>query len=270
MPTSNDLQTVLSQHPLGLIFDIDGTLSPMAPTSDEARLFPGVVPLLERLKERAHVAIMTGRAIDDGARLVNVDGLTYIGTHGLEWCDGLPSLHPVEIVPRALQYFEPGTHLLDLVEKDLPNLPGVYVQRKRVGGTLHYRLSSDPERSRQGILSILEEPARRLNMRLREGRMMVEVLAPLAVDKGQALRRFAEHFQAQGVVFAGDDLTDLDAVLEVGRLREGKQVIAGVSVVVQHADSLPEMLERADIVVQEVAGMVNLLRDIVDILFTSR
>jgi trehalose 6-phosphate phosphatase len=269
MPTSNNLQIVLAQRPLGLIFDIDGTLSPMAPTSDEARLYPGVVPLLERLRERAHVAIMTGRAIDDGARLVNVDGLTYIGTHGLEWCDGLPSLHPVEIVPEALQYIEPGTYLLDLVEKELPNLPGVYVQRKHVGGTLHYRLSSDPERSRMGILAILEEPARRLNMRLREGRMMMEVLAPLAVNKGQALRRFVEHFQAQGVVFAGDDLTDLDAVLEVGRLRAEKKVMAGVSVVVQHADTLPAMLEHADVVVQEVAGMVNLLRDMVDILFTS-
>ena len=78
MMIPDELQTVLAQSPLGLIFDIDGTLSPMAPTSDEARLYPGVVPLLERLKERAHVAIMTGRAIDDGARLVNVEGLTYI------------------------------------------------------------------------------------------------------------------------------------------------------------------------------------------------
>ena len=269
MTASNDFQTVLAQRPLGLVFDIDGTLSPMAPTSDEARLFPGVVPLLERARERAHVAIMTGRAIDDGARMVNVDGLTYIGTHGLEWCDGLPSLHPVEIVPEALQYIEPGTYLLDLVERELPQLPGVYVQRKRVGGTLHYRLSRDPERSRQGILSILEEPARRLNMRLREGRMMVEVLAPLAVDKGKALRHFVEHFQVQGVVFAGDDLTDLDAVLEVERLRDEKMVLAGVSVVVQHADSLPAMLEHADVVVQEVEGMVNLLREMVGMLFSQ-
>ena len=269
MTIPNELQTVLSQRPLGLVFDIDGTLSPMAPTSDEARLFPGVVPLLERARERAHVAIMTGRAIDDGARMVNVDGLTYIGTHGLEWCDGLPSLHPVEIVPEALQYIEPGTYLLDLVERELPQLPGVYVQRKRVGGTLHYRLSRDPERSRQGILSILEESARRLNMRLREGRMMVEVLAPLAVDKGKALRHFVEHFQVQGVVFAGDDLTDLDAVLEVERLRVEKKVLAGVSVVVQHADSLPAMLEHADVVVQEVEGMVNLLREMVGMLFSQ-
>jgi len=93
-----NLQTVLSQKPLGLVFDIDGTLSPIAPTSEEARLYPGVVPLLERAREHAHVAIMTGRAIDHGCSIVNVDGLTYIGTHGMEWSDGLPTLHPAEIL----------------------------------------------------------------------------------------------------------------------------------------------------------------------------
>jgi trehalose 6-phosphate phosphatase len=265
MQQINKLQTVLSQHPLGLVFDIDGTLSPMAPTSDEARLYPGVVPLLERARERAHVAIMTGRAIEDGAAMVNVEGLTYIGTHGLEWCDGLPALHPVQVVPEALNFIEPGRYLLDLVEEHLAELPGVYVQRKRVGGTLHYRLSPNPEQAREGILSILEEPARRVNMRLREGRRMVEVLSPLAVDKGQALRRFVEHFQVQGVAFAGDDNTDLDAVLEIVRLREEKGIEA-LSIVVQHADSVPMMLERGDIVVQEVKGMVELLSEMIEML----
>lgn len=266
MPALSDLKNVLAQRPLGLVFDIDGTLSPIAPTSDEARLYAGVVPLLERARERAHVAIMTGREIADGARMVNVEGLTYIGTHGLEWSDGLPSLRTVQVVPQALQYIEPGTYLLDLVEQQLPRLPGVYVQRKRVGGTLHYRLSADQEQARRDILAILEEPARQVNMRLREGKKMVEVLAPLAVNKGQALRSFVEHFQVQGVVFAGDDQTDLDAVLEVERLRKEKKVVAGLSIFVQHADTLPVLLEHADIVVQEVGGMVDLLREIVEML----
>src|SRR5207237_9934454 len=100
----------------------DWTLSPIAPTPEEAILYPGVAPLLERAREHAHVAIMTGRAIEDGAAMINVDGLTYIGTHGLEWSDGLPTLHPVEILPEALAYVEPGKYLLDLVEQHLPAL----------------------------------------------------------------------------------------------------------------------------------------------------
>jgi len=263
MPALN-LHSVLSQRPLGLVFDIDGTLSPIAPTSESARLYAGVATLLERASKSAHVAIMTGRAIENGAAMVNVDGLTYIGTHGLEWSDGLPALHPVEVVAEALDYVEPGKHLLDLVEEQLSALPGVVVQRKRFGGSIHYRLAPDPEYTRQKILSILEEPARRANMSLREGKRIVEVRVPLKVDKGQALRQFVQRFKLRGVVFAGDDQTDLDAVREIVPLRQ--EGVAALSIVVQHADTLPAMLENADIVVQGVEGMARLLREIVDFL----
>src|SRR5260370_30168457 len=165
--TQIHLQSILAQRPLGLVFDIDGTLSPIAPTSDQARLYPGVVPLLERAREHAHIAIMTGRAIDDGAAMLNLEGLTYIGTHGLEWSEGLPSSHPVEIVPEALDYYGPGKYLLDLVEKQLSDLPGVIIQRKRVGGSIHYHLSPNPIQTRKKTSTFFEKPARQANMALR-------------------------------------------------------------------------------------------------------
>ena len=72
MNTRLHLPKVLAQSPCGLAFDIDGTLSPIAPTPDEARIYPGVLPLLEQAQKYAQVAILTGRSIDDGARLVNL------------------------------------------------------------------------------------------------------------------------------------------------------------------------------------------------------
>lgn len=261
-----DLQTVLAQRPLGLAFDIDGTLSPIASTPEEARLYPGVISLLERAREHAHVAIMTGRAIDDGASMVNVDGLTYIGTHGLEWSDGLPWLHPAHVMPEALHYYEPGKYLLDLVEKRLAGLPGVIVQRKRIGGSIHYRLAPHPAETRQELLTLLEQPARRVNMSLSEGKQIIEIRVPLPVNKGQALRQFAQRFGLRAIVFAGDDRTDLDAVQEIERMR--KEGIAALAIVVQHPDTLPELLQQADIVVQKVPGMVDLLHEMVEMLET--
>lgn len=258
IPTT--MRAVLTQQPLGLVFDIDGTLSPIAPTPDEARLYPGVAPLLEKARAYAHVAIMTGRAVTDGAQIVNVEGLTYIGTHGLEWCDGLPSSHPIQLMPEALPYVEPGKYLLDLAERELAAVPGVIIQRKNVGGSIHYRLSPEPQRARELILAALEQPARQVGMRLSEGKKIVEVLSPLTVDKGKALRRFAEHFKLQGIFFAGDDRTDLDAVLETIQLR--RDGLATFSVVVQHPDTLPTLLEQADSVVQGVAAMADLLGEI--------
>ena len=258
------LRAVLAQRPLGLALDIDGTLSPIAPTPEEARLYPGVVDLLEQARDHAgvHVAIMTGRGIEDGAAKVNIDGLTYTGTHGLEWSDGLPWLHPVQVAPDALVYAEAGKYLLDLVERRLPDLPGVIVQRKRIGGSIHYRLSPHPKEVRRNILALLEEPAREVGMNLREGKRIVEVLPPLAIDKGTSLRSFAERFALRGLVFAGDDRTDLDAVLEIARLR--KKGLATVAIVVRQADTLPQLLENADIVVDGVPGMVEILGEIVE------
>lgn len=258
------LQITLAQQPLGLVFDIDGTLSAIAPTPEAAYLYPGVADLLKKAQTRANIAIMTGRAVSDGAAMVNVEGLTYIGTHGLEWSDGLPTTQPVQLDPAALPYVEPGKQLLDLAEQHFSNDSrgeGIIVQRKRVGGSLHYRLAPDPELARQRIFALLEEPAQRMHMRLGEGKRVVEVLVPLAINKGYGLRRYVEMHNLRGIVFAGDDRTDLDAVLEIERLRqEGR---AAFSIVVRHTDTLPELLEHADYVVDEVEGMAQLLAEIV-------
>jgi len=261
--TQQRLSTILAQSPRGLAFDIDGTLSSIAPTPDEARIYPGVLPLLEQAQKYAHIAILTGRSIDDGASMVNLNGLTYIGTHGLEWSEGLPWLHPVDIIPEALNYYEAGKYLLDLVEQHLSELPGVIVQRKRIGGSIHYRLAPDPSETRQKLLSLLEKPAQQVNMHLSEGKLVVEIRVPLPVHKGRAIRQFVERYNLNAIVFAGDDRTDLDAITEITKIREDG--IAALSIVVQHHDTLPELLAEADIVVQEVRGMVELLREMVAI-----
>jgi trehalose 6-phosphate phosphatase len=260
---TQQLIDVLKQKPLGLVFDIDGTLSPIAPTPDKAQLYPGVAELLEQARDHPglRVAIITGRAVENGAALVNIDGLTYIGSHGLEWSDGLPSTSTVQIAPEVLAYVEPGKQLLALAEEKLADISGILVEHKRVGGAIHYRLCANQEQARQRILTLLAEPARNYGLRLSEGKMVVEIKTPLAIDKGKALRRVAEQYKLHGVVFAGDDRTDLDAIHEIARLRQDG--LAAYAIVVKHTDTLPTLLASADLVVDEVAGMAALLRDIV-------
>jgi trehalose 6-phosphate phosphatase len=255
-----DLQYALKERPLGLAFDIDGTLSPIAPTPDEARLHPDARPLLEQARKYAHVAIITGRSVESGAAMVNVEGLTYIGSHGMEWCDGLPTSHPVQVEPEALAYIQAGKDLLNLVEQHLSDVPGILVERKRVGGSIHYRLSPDPQEAERRIRSLLDEPARRTGMRLGPGKYIVEVRPPIEANKGRALRRFAERLQLRGVLFAGDDRTDLDAVRELAHMRS--EGVVTLAVAVQHTDTPPTLLEEADSVVQGVDGVMDLLREI--------
>ncbi len=236
----------------------------MPSTPDAAQLWPGVAENLERAKRYAHVAMLTGRAAQDGGRIVNIEGLTYIGTHGLEWSSGLPTAQTVQLLPEAQSYAEPGKHLFDLLEQHLHELPGVILQRKGVGGSVHYRLSPNLEQTRVHLFQLLEEPARHLHMRLGEGRGIIEILAPLTVNKGTALRKYVQRFELQGVIFAGDDRTDLDAILEVKQLRQ--EGLAALSIVVQHADTLPALLEHGDMIVNDVEGMAEQLHTIVVLL----
>ncbi len=254
------LQHILTSRPLGLAFDIDGTLSPITSTPGAARLYPGVAEALEQLKQYAHIAILTGRAVENGAALVNVEGLTYIGTHGAEWSEGLPASHPIQMSNEALGYIKPGQKLLNLAEKRLAHQPGLFVEHKRLGGSVHYRLAPNPRQARQKILDILREPAREYHFLLSEGKRVVDIKPAIAVNKGKALRNFVRRFHLKSVLFAGDDRTDLDAVLEIERLKQAG--LQAASVAVQSVDTPPDLLEHADIVVQGVEGMARLLHEI--------
>jgi len=259
-----DLRHILTQRPLGMVFDIDGTLSPIAPTPAEARLYPGVTALLEEAARHAHVAIMTGRSVESGAAMINVEGLIYIGNHGVEWSEGLPTTHQIQIASETTPYIEPASQVLDLAEEKLLAIPGILIERKRVGGAVHYRLSADHEQARQIILETLREPAEAHHLQLSEGKKVVEIKPSAVMNKGLALRRLVQQFNLKGVIFAGDDRTDLDAVLEIGRLKH--EGIAAASIVVQHADTLSALLDNADIVVQGVDGMFQLFQNVVEIL----
>ncbi len=255
------IATVLQARSLGLAFDIDGTLSPIAPTPDEARLYPGIAALLEEARAYATIAILTGRAIEQGAAMINLEGVTYIGTHGVEWCEGLPASHPVQINPRAQPFLALSKELLDIAEQRLADQPGILIERKRLGGSVHYRLAPQPEQTRELILQILREPAAARNFYLSEGKRVIDIKAHLPLNKGTELESFVQRSELTGIIFAGDDRTDLDAVLAIEHLR--RQGLQAASVVVQAADTLPALLEHADAVVQGVEGMAKLLAEIV-------
>ncbi len=80
-----------------LLCDIDGTISPIAPTPAEAHVPAPFRELLAGLVRRLGlVAFVTGRAIEDGRRMIPLDGAAYIGTHGLETmaADGSITVEP--------------------------------------------------------------------------------------------------------------------------------------------------------------------------------
>ena len=74
----------------GLLLDVDGTLAPIVARPGDAAVPAATRDLLRDLAGRyALVACVSGRPEEDARRVVRVDGLVYVGEHGL----GLTQLH---------------------------------------------------------------------------------------------------------------------------------------------------------------------------------
>lgn len=211
---------VLRQTPSALITDIDGTISAIAPTPFEAVVHAGALRALERLTGHLHtVAVVSGRAPRDGAAMVGLPGLIYVGNHGMERIvQGAPWTHPAAEAARG-----PLATALAEIEaavRSQEEAPWLLIENKGVTGTVHYRLAPDPDAAAALLEPIAMAAAERHGLRVSPGRMIVELRPALAVNKGTAIRELAADLGLRGVIFFGDDVTDVDGFLALRALRE--------------------------------------------------
>lgn len=185
------------------LLDYDGTLAPIVERPEAATPHPEVPPLLRTLAARHPLWILTGRKVDDLARLLPLPGVTAIGVHGLEQGE-LTGGSPV-----ASRLGDKAARLLDEARAALPALPdGSRVEDKGTAIAVHYRGVPDAEAAR-GVL-------RAWTGSLPEGldsiwgKMVVEV-RPAGFDKGSAAAGIAARHQGHTPVMIGDDTTDEDA-----------------------------------------------------------
>ncbi len=187
------------------------------------------------------VAIVTGRRSEEVRDLLGVDGLRLLGLYGLE---GLPS-GTVDV-------------LLRHVELAAVVVPQAWVEDKGVSVAVHYRQAPDPVAARAALLAALRGVAASAGRALVEGKMVIALLPPDRPLKGGAVERLAEELGLAAVLFAGDDVADLDAFEALDRL-EGRGVRV-VRVAVQGEETPDALVAAADLVVDGPAGLVEFLR----------
>jgi len=248
---------LLSRGRTGLVTDVDGTISTIMARPEDAFVVPRARQALTGLRSYlALVAVITGRSVADARQLVDVDGLTYIGNHGLEvWRDD----HP-ETLPEALPWVPRVTAVLAEVAASLDPVlrPGVLFESKGATASLHYRLSPDPDRVRLELLGILTRTAEPRGLRVEEGRRVINLLPPLHVSKGSAVTWLVRDRALDGIVYLGDDVTDTHAFRALDSLR-ASGTLRTLSIGVVGPETPPSIRELADLSVTSVNVVADLL-----------
>jgi trehalose 6-phosphate phosphatase len=250
---------VLSLAPAGLITDIDGAISPIAPTPEDAHVSSVCRDALETLCSRmALVAAVSGRDALKAREMVGLEGMVYVGNHGLErWQDGGILIHE-----EARQYVPVVREVVEALGRGLDAL-GLIVEDKGVTASVHYRLSPTPAQARAAIFAFLDSAPAARGLLITEGKLVVEVRPPVRVDKGTSLRELVAEYGLRGVICLGDDSTDVDAFKALHALAS-EGVCAGLSLGVLGRNTPAALEQEADLLLSGVAEVEELLERIVE------
>jgi trehalose 6-phosphate phosphatase len=218
-----------------ILLDVDGALAPIVPRPEDAGVPPETQDELRRLHSRyALVACVTGRTVDDAMRVVGLPELTYVGNHGLD------------LAPDAAAWG-------DRIARFMTHVAWPDVENKHVSVSLHYRNAPDQDAAHAELERIAAR-AREAGFTARFGRKVLELLPPIEVNKGTAVRALLEQHGLRRALYAGDDTTDLDA------FRALEPLEVAVRIAVASPEGPRELRAEADIVVDDPAALLELLR----------
>jgi trehalose 6-phosphate phosphatase len=220
-----------------IFLDFDGVLAPIVERPEDAHAPPETRRELERLvADYGLVSVVSGRAGADVRERVGVDGIVYVGSHGLEQD------------PQAERWRRRITEFAS----DAP-WPPRETELKGLSVAFHFRDAAD-ERAAVQELELIRERASEEGLVARFGRKVLEVLPPVGSNKGTAVRHLLEGAGLTRALVAGDDTTDLDAFRAVEELEHK------VRVAVLAPESPRVLAEHAELVLASPHEFLELLR----------
>jgi trehalose 6-phosphate phosphatase len=245
------LEGVVLRRPLGLITDLDGTIVPIAEHGAEVTVSPGARAALDRLRHRVElIAVLTGRPVRDAKRLLDLPGIELIGSHGME----RQRDNGVDVAPEVLA-FRPTMDAALTRLRALSEEYGFAVDDKQLSASINHR-SCDPEVV-ETLCARIAELCVELGLHQFRARGSMEIVPPVAIHKGSALKSLAAEYDLDALLFLGDDTTDLDGFRAVRELRESG--LHAVALGVVSDEGSPEVAELADVVLDGVPEVERFL-----------
>jgi trehalose 6-phosphate phosphatase len=237
--------------------DIDGTLCRIVDRPEKAKVPVRAKDALETLSGTlACVACVTGRPASTAKRMVGAESIVYFGNHGLElFSPGYDS-------PRQTLQGEPAERAKRFVaDNDSPHWVTAKIRLEDKGPiqALHFRGAGDRTET---LVREIAGQAEEAGLVTHWGRKVLELRPPEMEGKAGAVEELITGGGVKTVVFAGDDRTDLEAVHRLRKLRDDGQIDNLLVAGVESDEGPDELIEIADIVVQEPDEWIDLIEDL--------
>jgi trehalose 6-phosphate phosphatase len=251
-------QAALARRPAGLLTDVDGTISPIALDPKAAIVLPGAQEALGTLVGRIEfVGVLSGRRAEDARVMVGVEGVEYFGVHGMvHWTPEGTLVHA-----EAAEFVTLMNDAAREVSERLA-IPGMLIEPKGPVLAIHYRQTVDPAAARLQILRELNTTTKEFGLAVAEGRMVAELRPPPPFGKGWLVEDLADELGLAGLVYLGDDRTDMEAFHAIRTWREAAPDRQGVALAVASPEMPPALVEAADYVLDDVPAVELLLKQL--------
>lgn len=245
-----------------VLLDVDGTLAPITTHASETAVPEATRAAVAAVVARfGLVACVTGRRTADARALVGVEGLHYVGGHGVEILragEETPEVRP------EIAAWEPRVRAF--AEASIANgtgsaAAGLRLEDKGPIQALHWR-GADDEAASEAVAEEIGVRAEAEGLVLHRGRMVLELRPPVPFDKGAAVRWLLGDRPLRAALYAGDDRTDVDAFDGLRALRDEGVLGAAVCVAVADVGVSATVADAADLTVDGTDGVRVLLEEL--------
>ncbi|MGH3117599.1 MAG: trehalose-phosphatase, partial [Gaiellales bacterium] len=139
-------------------------------------------------------------------------------------------------------------------------IPGAVLEDKGIMIGLHFRATPNPEEARVALDRLAQELADRHGLRRAGGRLAFELRPPADFTKAAVVLERSLELDLDAVAYFGDDRVDLPGFDALDELSE--RGVGAVRIGVRSEEAPPELLERADVVVDGPVGVLAFLLEL--------
>ncbi len=173
----------------GLVMDFDGVLAPIVDDPATSRLLPATAELLADLAGHLGVvALLSGRPVSFLAERAGVDGVTLLGSYGVETRHG----GRTQVLPEAERWRATVTEVSAELHDHFDPVDGVHVEDKGLAVAVHWRQAGDQDAAQRLVEAVVAAAATATGLHREPGKFVVELRSPVQQDKGTAIRRVVE------------------------------------------------------------------------------